>query len=241
MSKRSRKREKNLQNLQNMNDLTARLNSYNEKNAKRGGGCLTGFIFVVFLFLLIAGCTALLPDSKNDASPKSSPSASSTAKSPDKPKKSPEKTKDAKDTKVVMTKNTGWEKEVKKIASKNKTPDQKYEEVMKLAKKNFHIQDASDFAPEIADEFLKTRYLNQPNDANYMLTQIYKSQIMNKQFELLESSGQLTTEMGHLQQFAFDYYQNTKYVYRGVDAVDSEAVKSNEAQMWKSFIEISKQ
>lgn len=41
-----------------------------------------------------------------------------------------------------------------------------------------------------------------------------------------------------LDSFAFDFYQNTKYVYRGVDAVDSESVLANEHQMNKAILKI---
>ncbi|WNS79265.1 hypothetical protein RRU94_17065 [Domibacillus sp. DTU_2020_1001157_1_SI_ALB_TIR_016] len=38
--------------------------------------------------------------------------------------------------------------------------------------------------------------------------------------------------------FAFDFWQNTKYVYRDVDAPDSQPVQANEEQMDKDLSKI---
>ncbi|CDN41255.1 hypothetical protein BN871_AD_00100 [Paenibacillus sp. P22] len=67
------------------------------------------------------------------------------------------------------------------------------------------------------------------NDS-YMLTNIFKSVVIEKHYDDAKATP--------IDRFAFDFYQNTKYTYRGADAVDSDSVKSNEEQMDKSLSKI---
>jgi hypothetical protein len=52
----------------------------------------------------------------------------------------------------------------------------------------------------------------------YMLTNIFKSAVVESSYD--------AREMMPIDDFAFDFWQNTKYTYRGVDSLDSDAVKS---------------
>ena len=63
-----------------------------------------------------------------------------------------------------------------------------------------------------------------------MLENIFKSQVVEQFYDGDEP----------MKEFAFDFWQNSKYVYRGVDTPDSAAVKSNEEQMDKALAEMGK-
>lgn len=84
-----------------------------------------------------------------------------------------------------------------------------------------------DFAKTIVADYMMGTYLDNYTDHKTMLTKIFKSFVVEK------------NATGAVKDFAFDYYQNVKYVYRGVDAIDSEAVKSNERQMDKAIEKIN--
>ena len=79
----------------------------------------------------------------------------------------------------------------------------------------------------IINEYKIGKYLKNINNDEYMLTNIFKSPALDKRY-----GGQNEDAVGA---FAFDFLQKTKYIYRDVDAMDSEAVKSNGHQMNKSL------
>ncbi|MNC14938.1 hypothetical protein D3C75_627300 [compost metagenome] len=84
-----------------------------------------------------------------------------------------------------------------------------------------------DFFFYLGNEFANYNYLLQIDNDEYMLTNIFKSVLVEKH-----------AQNKHLKDFAYNFYQNTKYTYRGVDAVDSDSVISNEEQMTNSFLQI---
>lgn len=171
-------------------------------------------------------------EAKPSPKPSQKPSQPSSNPAPENPAEKPAKKPS------VLTKNTGWESSVKKIASdKSKSKTEKYEAVMKLVNKNVMKQDAGDFFLEMVQDYSTQKYLSKPKNDVYMLEQIYKSGILNKQGDMLTEGGVMTRELLPMYQFSFDYWQNVKYVYRGVDKIDSEAVLSNETQMFKSLLE----
>lgn len=77
------------------------------------------------------------------------------------------------------------------------------------------------FKENILTLYKNGSYLATPTENVTMLTLIFQSYIVeqnsNKEWK----------------DFAFDFHQNVKYVYRGVDAPNSDAVKANERQMDK--------
>jgi hypothetical protein len=121
-----------------------------------------------------------------------------------------------------------WQNEVKTIATSNKTKTEKFDEVMILAK-NYQIvgNEQSEFETYIKHEFISGNYLKDIKNDEYMLSNIFKSEVINRHYD-----DKLQVP---IDQFAFDFLQNTKYTYRGVDTVDSSAVRSNERQMNKSL------
>lgn len=129
---------------------------------------------------------------------------------------------------VVAKKQENWQDTVKKIATSSKTETDKFDEVMIYAK-NYQPtkQELSEFEDYIVGEFTNGNYLTDIKNHEYMLTNIFKAAVIDKQYDDKEQSP--------IDHFAFDFLQNTKYTYRGVDAVDSTAVKANERQMKRSL------
>lgn len=121
-----------------------------------------------------------------------------------------------------------WADEVKRIAASEKTETQKFDEVMALAKKHKPTKDElAEFEDYIVNEFLSGRYLADPKNHEYMLGNIFRAAVINEQYD--------DRDQVPIDEFAFDFWQNTKYVYRGVDSIDSPSVKSNERQMEKAL------
>ncbi|UQZ37171.1 hypothetical protein C2I18_28720 [Paenibacillus sp. PK3_47] len=114
-----------------------------------------------------------------------------------------------------------WESAIKQIAQSDTEATQKADAVEILARDyQPSAEEMSDFQSQIVEEFTAQNYLSQVEDAEYMLTNIFKAVVVERANE--------GTPAGD---FAFDFYQNSKYVLRGADTPDSEAVKSNEEQM----------
>lgn len=65
----------------------------------------------------------------------------------------------------------------------------------------------------------------------YMLENIFKSQVVENYYK--------DEKQNPMQSFAFDFWQNSKYNYRGVDTMTSESTLSNEKQMDKALSEIN--
>lgn len=117
-----------------------------------------------------------------------------------------------------------WQDEIKKIAKSNKTKTEKYDEVMNLSK-HYKPQptELKTFEEYIKNEFVSGLYLKDIQNDEYMLANVFKANVVNRYYD---DKLQLPID-----EFAFDFWQNTKYTYRGVDTLDSAAVKSNERQM----------
>ncbi|MDF9845463.1 MULTISPECIES: hypothetical protein [unclassified Paenibacillus] len=121
-----------------------------------------------------------------------------------------------------------WESAIKQIAQSDTDPTQKADAAEVLAKDyEPAAEELKDFESQIVEEYNAQNYLAHIEDTEYMLINIFKAVVVEKAHE--------GTPLGD---FAFDFYQNTKYTYRGVDAVDSESVKANESQMDKALAEI---
>lgn len=89
-------------------------------------------------------------------------------------------------------------------------------------------EELMDFESQVVEEYNAGNYLAHTGDAGYMLTNLFKAVVV----EGKHADGE------PIKDFAFDFYQNTKYTYRGIEAVDSDSVKANEAQMDKALAEM---
>lgn len=124
-----------------------------------------------------------------------------------------------------------WNEQVKSIALSDKSKTEKFDEVSKLAS-DYSLSDSelNEFQNYIVNEYKSKNYLKDINNDEYMLANIFKSTAVEKNYD--------DSEQNPADAFAFDFLQNTKYTYRGVDSVDSDAVKSNEHQMDKSLAQL---
>jgi hypothetical protein len=127
-----------------------------------------------------------------------------------------------------QNKAVNWQEEIKQVAESNKSETEKYDVVMKLAKEyQPSKEELAEFKLFIVGEFRSGKYLSDPKNHEYMLSNIFKAAVINEQYK--------DKDQEPINEFAFDFLQNTKYVYRGVDDVDSQAVKANERQMEKAL------
>ena len=125
-----------------------------------------------------------------------------------------------------------WQDKVKEIATMNGTPTEKYDAVMLYAKDYPSTEaEIKDFEKYIITEYKSKNYVADINNAEYMLSNIFRANVINRFYGEVQSP---------INNFSFDFYQNTKYTYRGVDTLDSSAVRSNERQMDKALKQMGK-
>ncbi|MEY9973184.1 hypothetical protein ABH966_003568 [Lysinibacillus sp. RC46] len=132
------------------------------------------------------------------------------------------------ETPVAVT----WQDKVKEIVTKEGTPTEKYDAVMVYAKEYPSTEaEIKEFEEYIIAEYKNKKYVADINNAEYMLSNVFRANVINRFY------GQVDTPIN---KFAFDFYQNTKYTYRGEDTLDSSAVRSNERQMDKALKQMEK-
>lgn len=126
-------------------------------------------------------------------------------------------------------KEVDWESEVKKISETDGiSKTEKFDLVSVLAKDyNPSETDIDNFEITILNAYSSGEYLSDIDNDLYMLSNIFMSNVIERSYD-----DSLNNPMDS---FAFDFWQNSKYVYRGADTVDSESVKSNEQQMEKAL------
>ena len=117
-----------------------------------------------------------------------------------------------------------WRGEIGALAASDGTATEKQDAVDSLSREYLMDENAaSEQLDYLIGEFESGVYLTGLGDENYALQNIFIARVL----ELNQPSP--------IRDFAFDFYQNTKYVYRGVDAPDSDAVKANEDQMLRAI------
>lgn len=117
-----------------------------------------------------------------------------------------------------------WQTEIENIAGNSDGAADKFyalEKFMMEYKSKATSEDLGLFKKNILKAYQDKSYLNNPTDHQIMLTQIFQSYIVERH------------ESKEWKDFAFDFHQNVKYVYRGVDAPNSDAVRANESQIDK--------
>lgn len=126
------------------------------------------------------------------------------------------------------TESIGWEEKIKEIASNDGAASDKFYELETfLMEYEASAEEIATFKSDIVEDYKSGTYLSELDNHERMLTNIFKSYFVEKNSE------------GALKDFAFDYYQNLKYAYRGVDSPESEAVKANEDQMNEALEQIN--
>ena len=127
--------------------------------------------------------------------------------------------------------NYTWQEKVKAVATKDATETEKFDEIslfaMDYQPTEEEIKEFEDF---IINEYKSGNYIKDLTNHEYMLSTIFKSQVGERYYDDGE----------RMKDFAFDFWQNSKYTYRGVDTPDSTPVKSNEDQMNKALEKMGK-
>ncbi|MEK3955352.1 membrane lipoprotein lipid attachment site-containing protein [Psychrobacillus sp. FSL K6-1464] len=124
-----------------------------------------------------------------------------------------------------------WQDKVTEIASSDGTTGEKFDAISLYAM-DYPVteEEMNTFVEDIIKEYQAGNYLADLENHEYMITNLFKSQAVDEFFN--------EDDINAKQSFAFDFWQNSKYTYRGVDAVDSEEVKFNENQMDKWLLEL---
>ncbi|MCQ6329496.1 hypothetical protein, partial [Bacillus cereus] len=136
------------------------------------------------------------------------------------------------DKKTVATTTTSsqWKSKITEIASSNKTPNEKFDEISRYAHSYKPTKDEiKTFGDEIIKEYTNKIYIKDVSNHEYMLTNIFKSEVVER-----------NASEKPLKDFAFDFWQNSKYNYRGVETVTSSATQANERQMEKALSKMNK-
>lgn len=114
-----------------------------------------------------------------------------------------------------------WEAKIAELATNADRPaDKFYALETYMMGYSYSAKEVEQFKADIIADYTSGTYLNDITNDERMLTNIFKGYIVEK-----------GSSNAAVKDFAFDYFQNMKYTYRGVDAVDSDAVKANESQM----------
>lgn len=148
-------------------------------------------------------------------------------------KKEAEEKKQAENEKLEKEKtikDKGFEDKVKEVASSEKTPTEKFDEISKYAHDYKPSKDeVKQFGDDIIKEYKDKNYIKDASNNEYMLTNIFKSQVVDR-----------NASEKPLKDFAFDFWQNSKYNYRGVENATSSATQANERQMDKALSKMNK-
>ena len=132
-----------------------------------------------------------------------------------------------KEKKTATTEIPVWKKEIAIVAGNSDGVSDKFYALEKfLISHKITKAEVKEFSSYIVSDYKSGHYLSDISNHERMLTNILKSYYVEK------------NSKGALKDFAFDYFQNMKNTYRGVDAVDGYAVKANEDQMNKVLKEI---
>ncbi|MGR5882340.1 hypothetical protein ACT7DC_18105 [Bacillus cereus] len=135
-----------------------------------------------------------------------------------------------KKTVTTTTASSQWKSKITEIASSNKTPNEKFDEISKYAHSYQPTKDEiKNFGDEIIKEYTNKTYIKDVSNHEYMLTNIFKSEVVER-----------NASEKPLKDFAFDFWQNSKYNYRGVENATSTATQANERQMDKALGKMNK-
>lgn len=123
-----------------------------------------------------------------------------------------------------------WQSKIKEIAESDLSLTEKFDEVSMMSM-DYISEDIEikEFEKTIIEDYKSGKYLADITDDLYMLTIMFKADVVERSYD--DPNHPMAT-------FSFDFWQNAKYTYRGVDAVDSESVLSNHSQMDRALVEL---
>ena len=167
------------------------------------------------------------PSIEPTTEPGTEPSAEPTGKPSVEPTPMPSVAPTASDS----ASSESWDSSIKRIAKSDSTATEKADAVEALARAYKPSElELLDFNSSIVEEYTSQNYLANLEDAEYMLTNIFKAVVVQNNHKDGEP----------IKDFALDFYQNTKYTFRGAETPDSDAIKANEEQMNKALKKITK-
>jgi hypothetical protein len=189
-----------------------------------------GLLFAALFVVVLAACGS------EDTSKEDSGAKNTDSKQESSNKVSTEDTTEETETAVVEEEpeetTVDWDTQVSDIANADGSETEKFDQVSSLAMDYSPTdEELETFSDDIVNEYKNGTYLSDITNHEYMLKNIFKAQVVDSAFE--------DNEQEPLDSFAFDFLQNTKYSYRGVDAVDSQSVQSNEKQMEDALTQIN--
>lgn len=171
------------------------------------------WFWVIAIFFLLGACGSFFIDNEDEEKSK---------------KTSNENVNNKKEEKE---KEIFWEEKITEIAKSDNSETEKHDEAVLLSKKyKVSKEELELFQKYIINEYESKVYLKDIKNHEYMLKNIFISNVIEKYYD--------DKLKNPIDNFAFDFYQNTKYIYRGVDDVNSESVIANEQQMDKTLKEI---
>ncbi|MGE7929254.1 hypothetical protein [Lysinibacillus xylanilyticus] len=132
--------------------------------------------------------------------------------------------------KVESTEDVTWLEKVKEVASLNSTPQKKFDTIEAYAKK-YPVTKAEikEFEDYIVAEYKNKKYLADVQNNEYMLANIFKAYVVNRYYGEEETP---------INDFVFGFYQNSNYTFKGLESINSNAIKHNERQMDKALTAI---
>lgn len=170
-------------------------------------------IAIVVAFVSIIGFTVTLDNEELESDSASVETSASTI--------AEDVTNETEEKPVVETKKP-WNESLEEIINSSDAPSDKFYALEKVMMEvDVAESDIESFKQDILTAYKEKTYIADPTNDSVMINFIFKSYMVEQ------------NETAAWKDFAFDFYQNTKYVYRGVDAPDSDAVKANEAQIDK--------
>jgi hypothetical protein len=126
-----------------------------------------------------------------------------------------------------------WNEKVREIADENGTETEKFDQISSFAREYKPTEEeVKQFQDEIIKEYKENRYIMDISNHEYMLGNIFKSDVVLRHYK-----NDPKNPMGN---FAMNFWQNSKYNYRGVENMTSESTLINEKQMDKALEEIGK-
>lgn len=194
-------------------------------------GCLGCLGLIVLMGIIIGGCGAFFFDTDTEEETITTDEPGIEEESTvEKPTTAPV------DQEVESTpasdESGGWETKIKEVAASDLSETEKFDEVSLYAQDYTPSgNEITEFEQYIVNEYTTGAYLLDAANHEYMLINIFKSEVVDVHYD--------DEAQEPIDSFAFDFWQNSKYVYRGVDTIDSEPVKANEEQMDKALAEIN--
>ena len=192
--------------------------------------CLGCLGLIILLSLVVGGCTAYFGAKEYDKTEVSVTEKFEEETPNDETDETVIEKEETVNKEKEATEKGSWLSKIQEVAASNKTKTEKFDEISLYAQDyNASGSERTEFENYIVNEYKTGKYLADIENDEYMLTNIFKAEVVDTYYD---HQGQDNTPIAL---FAFDFWQNTKFTYGGVDDVNSYEVKANEEQMDKAL------